>query len=270
MYEDQIIANPNNHTIQLGGSGDTTPPPADDISRQALPMGAREGDFEHPSYEDEMYHDEDITNPDERTIQLSGDPEETSPIRIDDKSIGTRQTWSSQKISEYAQKSSAQLIAEYTDKYGTLYFSDYDASVYDAWTQIVADAESALEDGDAFYVAWSEKRIAEVINANSESVPRMTVVIGGRAFAMSDVGICEVPVYQIVMQYPSRSSFPEMGNENRVYIDSSTDALYYWNGQYKPMKSGAVLHKLTFGADQEYVFDGSEDVTVPVYMGAFN
>jgi len=26
-------------------------------------------------------------------------------------------------------------------------------------------------------------------------------------------------------------------------------------------------HKLTFGADQEYVYDGSEDVTVPVYTG---
>lgn len=26
-------------------------------------------------------------------------------------------------------------------------------------------------------------------------------------------------------------------------------------------------HKLTFGANQEYVFDGSEDVTVPVYTG---
>lgn len=29
-----------------------------------------------------------------------------------------------------------------------------------------------------------------------------------------------------------------------------------------------VAHKLTFGAGQQYVFDGSEDVTVPVYTGA--
>lgn len=28
-----------------------------------------------------------------------------------------------------------------------------------------------------------------------------------------------------------------------------------------------VLHKLTFGADQEYVYDGTKDVTVPVYDG---
>ncbi len=28
-----------------------------------------------------------------------------------------------------------------------------------------------------------------------------------------------------------------------------------------------LKHKLTFGANQEYVFDGSEDVTVPVYTG---
>ena len=27
------------------------------------------------------------------------------------------------------------------------------------------------------------------------------------------------------------------------------------------------LHKLTFGAGEEYVYDGSEDVTVPVYTG---
>lgn len=28
-----------------------------------------------------------------------------------------------------------------------------------------------------------------------------------------------------------------------------------------------VSHKLTFGAGQEFVYDGSEDVTVPVYTG---
>jgi len=28
-----------------------------------------------------------------------------------------------------------------------------------------------------------------------------------------------------------------------------------------------LQHKLTFGANQQYVFDGSEDVTVPVYTG---
>lgn len=269
MYEDQIITNPNNHTIQLGGSGQSTPPPSDDIERQALPMGARDGDFDHPDYSD-MYHDEDITNPDERTIQLSGDPNETSPIRIDDTSIGTRQTWSSQKISEYAQKSNEQLIAEYVAQYGTLYFSEYDQSVHDDWTPIIADAVTALNSGDTFYVAWSEKRIAEVINADSDSEPRMTVVVGGRAYAMSDVGIFEVPAYRIVMQYPSVSNFPQTGSADRVYIDSSTDAMYYWNGSYRPIKSGAVLHKLTFGANQEFVYDGSEDVTVPVYMGTFN
>ena len=30
-----------------------------------------------------------------------------------------------------------------------------------------------------------------------------------------------------------------------------------------------VKHKLTFGADQTYVFDGSADVTVPVYTGNY-
>lgn len=30
-----------------------------------------------------------------------------------------------------------------------------------------------------------------------------------------------------------------------------------------------VLHKLTFGADKEYIYDGTEDVTVPVYKGEY-
>lgn len=31
-----------------------------------------------------------------------------------------------------------------------------------------------------------------------------------------------------------------------------------------------VLHKLTFGADKEYTYDGTEDVTVPVYNGEYH
>lgn len=31
--------------------------------------------------------------------------------------------------------------------------------------------------------------------------------------------------------------------------------------------NGKLLHKLTFGAGGAYVFDGSADVTVPVYTG---
>lgn len=31
-----------------------------------------------------------------------------------------------------------------------------------------------------------------------------------------------------------------------------------------------LQHKLTFGNGGVYVFDGSEDVTVPVYMGAYS
>ena len=45
--------------------------------------------------------------------------------------------------------------------------------------------------------------------------------------------------------------------------------------QVKPGVSGGlyvgkpVLHKLTFGSDQNYVYDGTEDVTVPVYTGEY-
>lgn len=31
-----------------------------------------------------------------------------------------------------------------------------------------------------------------------------------------------------------------------------------------------VLHKLTFGADKEYTYDGTEDITVPVYNGEYD
>jgi hypothetical protein len=31
-----------------------------------------------------------------------------------------------------------------------------------------------------------------------------------------------------------------------------------------------TAHTLTFGAGQEYKFDGSQDVTVPVYSGTIN
>ena len=34
-------------------------------------------------------------------------------------------------------------------------------------------------------------------------------------------------------------------------------------GLYVPNK----MHKLTFGAEKEFVYDGSEDITVPVYDG---
>ena len=30
-----------------------------------------------------------------------------------------------------------------------------------------------------------------------------------------------------------------------------------------------VLHKLTFGSDKQYVYDGTEDITVPVYNGEY-
>ena len=30
------------------------------------------------------------------------------------------------------------------------------------------------------------------------------------------------------------------------------------------------LHKLTFGSDKNYVYDGTEDVTVPVYKGEYD
>lgn len=43
--------------------------------------------------------------------------------------------------------------------------------------------------------------------------------------------------------------------------------VYNDNDLYITPETGVLSHKLTFGANGEYVFDGSEDVTVPVYGG---
>ena len=38
-------------------------------------------------------------------------------------------------------------------------------------------------------------------------------------------------------------------------------------GLFVSDKPKSLQHKLTFGADEKYIFDGSEDITVPVYKG---
>lgn len=49
------------------------------------------------------------------------------------------------------------------------------------------------------------------------------------------------------------------------FIDASTI-----NGvDINNIEAKKLQHTLTFGAGQEYSFDGSEDVTVPVYTGVF-
>lgn len=50
---------------------------------------------------------------------------------------------------------------------------------------------------------------------------------------------------------------------NLPFIDAQTI-----NGMSSDDFTASKLkHKLTFGANEEYIFDGSEDVTVPVYTG---
>ena len=51
------------------------------------------------------------------------------------------------------------------------------------------------------------------------------------------------------------------GNVLQVKTDEGEEGLYV------PATQPVRMHKLTFGADKEYVYDGSEDVTVPVYDG---
>lgn len=50
---------------------------------------------------------------------------------------------------------------------------------------------------------------------------------------------------------------------NLPFIDASTV-----NGSsVEDLKIDKLKHKITFGANQEYVFDGSQDVIIPVYDG---
>jgi len=208
-----------------------------------------------------------VTNPDETTISLKTN--QSTAIRIDDSSVDKRRTWSSAKIVEYAQTSEAELVSQFVSNYGSLYFSEYDEAMYDEWTDVIQDAVKSLNKGEQFFVAWSSKRSAQVVDADTDSEPRMTVVIDGRSFIMSNTGIQEVPIYNIVFQYNNVSEFPDMGTKDRLYIDATNDDMYYWNPLrgYVEVTGKTKLHKLTFGAGQEYVYDGSEDVTVPVYLG---
>ena len=213
-----------------------------------------------------------VTNPDSRTIGTSMN--QSTAIRIDDSSVDVRKTWSSAKIQSYAQASEAELVYQFVSNYGPLYFSDYDEAMYDEWTWVIRDAIKSLDEGKQFYVAWSEHRTAQVVDADLESEPRMTVIIDGHSFVMSDVGIQEVPIYNIVLQYDNRDAFPDTGVKDRLYIDTQKDVLYYWNNVKEAYVSIAgstgAMHKLTFGAGQTYVYDGSEDVTVPVYLGVID
>lgn len=210
------------------------------------------------------------SNPDPNTFSMVAN--QSTSIRIDDSVTDVRRTWSSAKVVEYAQTSEKELAYQFVSNYGSIYFSDYDETMYDEWTEIIQDAVKSLNEGKQFYVAWSPNRAAQVVDADTESEPRMTVVIDSRSFVMTDNGILEVPIYNIVIQCEDAESFPEQGTKDRLYIDKADDKMYYWSDEkgYTPIYGQiGALHKLTFGADQAYVYDGTEDVTVPVYLGSY-
>ena len=114
-----------------------------------------------------------VTNPTGNSMNVRAN--QTTAIRIDDSSVDVRRTWSSAKIQSYAQTSEAQLVYQFVSNYGSLYFSDYDEAMYDEWTVVIKDAIKSLNKGEQFYVAWSPTRSAQVVNADLDSEPRMTV-----------------------------------------------------------------------------------------------
>lgn len=55
-------------------------------------------------------------------------------------------------------------------------------------------------------------------------------------------------------------------NSNYIYITDETP-ISAIEGLQDALSNVTLAHKLTFGAGGTYVFDGSADVTVPVYTG---
>lgn len=55
-------------------------------------------------------------------------------------------------------------------------------------------------------------------------------------------------------------------NPNFIYITDSTE-ISAVNGLQEALSNIRLSHKLTFGAGGVYQYDGSADVTVPVYTG---
>ena len=61
----------------------------------------------------------------------------------------------------------------------------------------------------------------------------------------------------------------DSGREISVRVSSTQDNLLSVEKGKGLYVKKPVLHKLTFGSDKDYVYDGSEDVTVPVYGGQY-
>lgn len=57
--------------------------------------------------------------------------------------------------------------------------------------------------------------------------------------------------------------------QNGTLTKGGRTITYNENDLYVTPEDGRLEHTLTFGAGQQYVFDGSEDVTVPVYLGTY-
>lgn len=56
-------------------------------------------------------------------------------------------------------------------------------------------------------------------------------------------------------------------NPNYIYITDTT-SMETIDGLEEALQNVVLPHKLTFGAGGAYVYDGSQDVTVPVYTGS--
>lgn len=73
-------------------------------------------------------------------------------------------------------------------------------------------------------------------------------------------------VYLSAADYAALIKDGSITKNGRTIIYSDND-LYITPDSGSGGGGGVLAHKLTFGAGGEYVFDGSQDVTVPVYTG---
>lgn len=51
---------------------------------------------------------------------------------------------------------------------------------------------------------------------------------------------------QIITEYENFDSFPKTGEPNRLYVDKSTNVLYYWNNQYVEFTDNSIVQKETY------------------------
>ena len=164
-----------------------------------------------------------VTNPDSRTIGTQMN--QTTAIRIDDSSIGTRKTWSSDKIDRTKADSEQGIIEAYTASYGALYLGDYDPRYLDRWGDVIYDAWKETEEGKPFLIPWSQYRTAQVISADPDAENKIIFFYNGQTWAMSSEGIVPIDI---------------SGGSGKIRMDTTAA----WDSQrdFRPARAEVIIY----------------------------